>query len=53
MAANSIIPDQVAPNGAGYIRSRLIFVHNVCNIGYQSTPADEKGDICCEWREKG
>ena len=41
-------PDQTAPNG-----SSLIWVHLACNIGHQSTLAEDKADdICYEWREK-
>ena len=35
------------------IRSSLIRVHIVCNIGYKSTSADERADdICSELRKK-
>ena len=32
----------------------LILVHIICNIGYQSTQADERADNNChEWQDKG
>ena len=49
MKANSIDADQTAPSG-----SSLIWVHVLCNIGYESTPVDEKADdIYYKWRENG
>ena len=43
-------PDQTAPKGL--LRSSLIRVHNVCNLGF-STKADERADYnCCLRREK-
>ena len=40
--ANSINADQTARLG-----SSLIWVHIVCDVGYESTPADEKADDIC------
>ena len=42
MEANTVNPDQTAPKG-----SSLIWVHYVCNIGYQSTQADVRVDVNC------
>ena len=48
MDANTMNPDQTAP------WSSLIWVHIVCNIGYQSTYADERaGNNCRECRVNG
>ena len=35
--ANTMNPDQTAPLG-----SSLIWVHSVCNVGYESTQTDER-----------
>ena len=36
------------------LRSSLIWVYIVCNIGYQISQADERADENCHvWREKG
>ena len=40
-------PDQTAP------KSSPIWVHVVCNTGYQITSADEKVDFCFELWERG
>ena len=43
MEANTIDPDLTAPS--------LIWVYIVCNIGYQSTSAEEQADdYCFEWQ---
>ena len=48
MEANTMNPDQTAP-----FRSSLIWVHNVCNITYQSTSSYMLADDNYrEWRER-
>ena len=40
MEANTMDPDQNVHEGA-VLRSSLIWVHSVCNIGHQSTSSDK------------